>query len=91
MEITENPFKNCRLPLEVVLFFLFGTEQLKFPCHLLHFVVDFGLLSAKKWQVPSCSVGLVILEKPLKLFSHRPNQFTLRNGKHLLHSKGRCY
>ena len=35
-----------------------------------------------KWQAPSRSVGLLILENPLPLFNGHPNRFILTNGKH---------
>ena len=88
----EKPFRNCILPLQVVLSFMFGTERLKFPYHLLHFLVDFGLLSAKRQESAILfSWFWFFFQKPFTLFSHHPNQFTLRNGKHLLHSKESCY
>ena len=69
--------------------FPLGTEQRKFPYHLLNFPVS-SLLSAEnnygksncKWYAPFRSVGLLILEKPLPLFNARPSQFILKNGRH---------
>ena len=37
LNFPENLFKNCILPTEVVLFFLFRKEQWKVPHHLLNF------------------------------------------------------
>ena len=81
---TENPFGNCRLPSEVVLFI-----RRKFLYYLVNFPVS-SPSSAEhnyeksncKWWAPSRSVGLLTLEKPLPLYNGNPNRFILTNSKY---------
>ena len=52
----ENPFRNCRLPPEVVLFFLSKTERWEFPYHLANFPVASLSLGETNYEKSSCNL-----------------------------------